>query len=537
MLFPLFDLPLPYQELAAVERPASTAHAAPLGYASTPAPAKPGSPPRQELDSHGYHYIIVGNRLLTEVEVSSAVASGATPEAAVGALKKAYERKGYFLVALVGRQIEKDKEIWLQVVQGRLTHVDGPHDLVAYFSGLKGNDRIKSSDVIRQSTLAQAYDATNGQQPQISFQPAPEIGGSAMQISQTPLAGARMFGGSLTAGNFGNRYAGHYLAQAQAYAQHDGFTLQLNHSRALTGMDANTQGAYYSATSANLSMITPIGTFQVDDSATSYRLGKAFAPLYPAGKIKVFGASATQLLYADDLHRWSLKEGVHHIRDTGTVFSGSYVLRDQKYNVLDLGSDYSWRFGGLFQRAASMSVSGGIKLGVARGNSGFSHAEGSPTGHFQVYTASADVTQSLPADYSLQFSLSGQTTPDVLPSYQQWVLGGLNNLTAYLPGTIVGDRGYLGRLTLQGPQWQVGPVQLRPSVFTEYGASRYSYIPANTPTWQSLDDIGASLSFNLPGARTSAILAYAKPLGSRHVAQSLRQGQQAHTFFYLQVGF
>lgn len=538
-MFPFLDVsPPPYPELAAAERPAQVAPAVPQSGGSTPAVAPMAIAPgtaRQELESHGYHYIIVGNQLLTQAEVSGAVESGATPEAAVGALKKAYERKGYFLVALVGKA--DGKEVWLQVVQGQLTHVDGPRGLTAYFSGLKGNDQIKSSDVVRQSILAQAYDATNGQQPQISFQPAPEVGGSTMQIGQTPLADAHTFGGSLTTGNFGNRYAGHFLAQAQVYAQHDGITLQLNHSRALTGLDSNTSGAYYSATSANLSAVTPVGSFQFDASTTKYQLGKAFAPLYPIGRIKVFGGSATQMLYADDLSRWTLEEGVHHIHDNETVFNDSYTLRDQKYMVWDLNTDYSLRFGGLFNQVASLSLSGGVKLGTAGGDSGFTHSPGSPTPHFQIYTASAGVTQALSKDYSLQFNLSGQSSPDTLPSYEQWVLGGLNNITAYLPGTIVGDRGYLGRLTLQGPQWNVGPVQLRPSVFAEYGASRYSYIPANTATWQSLDDIGASLSFSLPVAHASAILAYAKPLGSRHVAESLRQGQQAHTFFYLQVGF
>lgn len=534
-MFPLFDLPPAYLEQAATVRPAPTAQAAPPPTIAAAAPATPAAVARQELDSHGYHYIIVGNHLLAPAEVSAAVSSGATPAAAVGALKKAYERHGYFLVALVGQQREQQKEVWLQVVQGRLTHVDGPPHLVGFFAGLKGNDRIRNSDVIRPSILAQAYDATNGQQPQISFHPAPEVGGSAMQISQTPLPDAHMFGGSVTAGNFGNRYAGHYLAQAQVSAQHDGFTLQVNHSRALTGMDENTRGAYYSATGATLSMITPLGTFQLDDNATSYRLGKAFAPLYPAGKIKVFGGSATQLVYADDLRRWSLTEGVHHIRDTGTVFNDSFVLRDQKYNVLDLGSDYSWRYAGLSGRPASVSLSGGIKIGGARGDGGFSRAEGTPNGHFSVYTASAGITQSLPADFSLQFNLSGQSSPDILPSYQQWVLGGLSNLTAWLPGTIVGDRGYLGRVTVQGPQWKAGPLQLRPSVFAEYGAARYSFITAGSPTWQSLDDVGASLNLSLPGSRISGILAYAKPTGSRHVTRSVRQGQQAHAFFYLQM--
>jgi len=501
--------------------------------ASTPSARKPADTPRFEVDSHGYRYIVVGNTLLAPAVLRSALEAGSDPKAAVSSLKKAYEAHGYFLVALVGQV--RQKEVWLQVVQGRLTHVEGPGALVAFFDGLEGDSTIQNSDVIRRSTLAQAYAATNGQQPQISFKPAPEVGGSTMHISETPLPNSHPIGGSLTAGNFGNRYAGHYLAQAQAYVQHDGLTLQVSHSRALTGMDENTRGAFYAATGATLSAITPIGTFQLDDTSTRYELGDKFAPLYPAGRIKRFGVSASQLLYADDAHRWSLSEGLHHIRDTGTVFHDSYTLRDQKYFVWNLDSDYSMRFGGLFRQPASLSLSGGIKIGGARGDSGFEHGLGNPAGHFQVYTASADLTQALPRGYSVQFSLSGQASPDILPSYQQWVLGGVNNLTAYLPGTIVGDRGYLGRITAQAPQWDLGPLRLRPSLFVEHGAARYSFITTGSPTWQALDDVGASLNLGLPIAHTSAILAYAKPIGAEHVDAALRHGQQAHVFFYLQV--
>jgi len=530
-MFAMLDQSPPYHQQAAADRPAHTAQMAP----AAPAASSPSvdRATRQEVDSHGYHYIIVGNRLLTTTQLSHAVQMGATPKQAVGEIKQAYERRGYFLVALVGKA--QGKQVLLQIVQGRLTHIEGPPHLVAYFARLKDNERIRNSDVIRPSILAQAYDATNGQQPQISFKPAPEVGGSIMHISQTPLADSHAFGGSLTTGNFGNRYAGHFLAQAQAWARHDGITVQLSHTRALTGLDDNTRGAYYAATSATVSAVTPLGTFQLDGGTTKFRLGKAFAPLYPTGKINTWGVSANQLLYADNDLRWSLAEGAHHISDVEKVFAGSFTLHDQKYAVWDVSSDLSWRFGGLLRQPASLSLSAGIKQGTGGAGSGFTRAPGAATAHFRIYTASAGITQALPNRYSVQFNLSGQASNDTLPSYEQWVLGGINNLTAYLPGTIVGDRGYLGRLTLQGPQHTVGPLQWSANAFTEYGASRFSYIPLNAPKWQALNDVGASVSLALPVAHTSLMLAYARPLGSRNVAARLRNGQRSHVFFYLQV--
>ncbi|MGH8233682.1 MAG: ShlB/FhaC/HecB family hemolysin secretion/activation protein [Rhodanobacteraceae bacterium] len=525
----------PPAQVAAIQQPLAASPTAAAGSA-------PGSPTTDQrgqvgsvlrVRSHGYLYTVTGNHLLRPSEVDKALQGATDPRAAIGALKQAYQRHGYFLVALVGRTSGNDVQV--RVVQGRLTHVEGPPALNRFFSGLKDNDTVKSSDVIRQSMLAQAYAATNGEQPQISFKPAPEFGGSTMEIGQQPLAKYSPFGGSLTFGNFGNRYAGHYLAQAQAYVRHHGYTLQVTHASALTGLDSNTSGAFYSATGATVAKVTPLGTFQVDYNFTRYQLGQAFAPLFPLGRIENYGGSGTQILYADDRTRWTLDEGVHHIHDSETVFNGIYTLRNQKYMVFNLDSDVSWRFGGLFKHPASLSAGAGVKLGADGGESGFVNGVGAPTPHFQIYTAHAGVTQSLAHDFSLAFDLSGQASHQTVPSYEQWVLGGLNNITAYLPGTVAGDRGYLGRLTLQGPQWQLGPVQMRPSVFAEHGAARYSYIAAHAPIWQGLTDAGAGLSFSAPAAHTTAMLAYAKPISANNVESSLLARQTAHVFFYLQM--
>lgn len=524
----------PPAQVAALQQPAVAAPNAAAGAGSAP-PVVEQHGQVLTVRSNGYTYTITGNHLLSPSEVGQALQGAADPRAAIGALKQAYQHQGYFLVALVGRVTGQDVQV--RVVQGRLTHIEGPPAITRFFSGLKGDDTVRNSDVIRQGMLAQSYAATNGEQPQIKFKPAPEVGGSTMEISQQPVPDYSPVGGSLTVGNFGNRYAGHYLVQAQANVRHGGYTLQLTHARALTGLDENTHGAYYAATGATLAGVTPVGTFQFDYNFTRYQLGKAFAPLYPLGRIERYGVSATQLLYADERTRWTFSEGAQHIHDSQTVFGGVYTLHDQKYMEFNLGTDFSWRFGGLFNRPASLSAGAGIKLGGDGGANGFTNSPGAPTPHFQVYTAHAGLTQSFAHDFSLALDLSGQASHQTVPSYEQWVLGGLNNITAYLPGTVAGDRGYLGRLTLQGPQWQFGPVQMRPSMFAESGAARYSYIAPQAPVWQRLTDAGVGLTFSAPAAHTTALLAYAKPISSNNVDQSLRDRQAAHLFFYLQTGF
>ena len=491
--------------------------------------------PTLTTDSHGFHYAVSGNSLLAPAEITAALHAGATPAQAIAALRRAYADKGYFLVAVAARV--QERQVQVRVTQGRLAHVEGPHDIAAFFTGLLGRDDVRNPQVVRRGLLAQAYAATDGEQPQVNFEPAAETGASTLRIGTTPLKDGRTASGSLTVGNLGNRYAGHDLAQLQGQLQHRGYTLQASHSRAMTGIDQDSRGAYYAATGVTLARVTPSGWFQLDGSRTRYRLGVAFAPLDPGGTVKVFGAAATQLLYADDARRWTLTEGLHRIHDRETVFDGAYALRDQRYDVLDITSQASWRVAGLAGRIASLSLAGGLKLGGLGGSRGFGQGPGLAEGHFRIYTARAGLDQALGGGYSAQVDLSAQTTPDTLPSYEQWVLGGWNALAAWLPGTLVGDRGYLGRLTLQAPAWQWGAVKLRPGVFIEHGAARYHYVPAGGPAWQRLGDVGASLALDLPRVDAHALLAYAHPLGASHVPAELRRRQRAHAFLYLQLGF
>jgi hemolysin activation/secretion protein len=484
------------------------------------------------LESHGYRYTVDGNTLLDDAEVRAVLLGAATPEAAVAALRRAYTDKGYFLVAVVAGV--QEHEVRIGVTQGRLAHVEGPPELAAYFDGLIGRDALRTPDVVRRGLLAQADAATDGEQPKISFEPAAEHGASTLRIDATPLKDSHAASGSVTVGNLGNRYAGHDLAQVQGQLQGRGYTLQATHTRALTGIDEDSRGAYYAATGATLSKVTPAGWFQLDGSDTRYRLGVAFAPLDPGGTVKVYGAGATQLLFADDTRRWTLAEGLHRIRDRQTVFNGAYALRDQRYDVLDLGTQGSWRVAGLAGRNATINLGGGLKSGGLGSSQGLGGGPGTAAEHFTIYTARAGIEQALMGGYAVQLDLSAQTTPKTLPSYEQWVLGGWNALAAWLPGTLVGDRGYQGRLTLQAPAWRLGPLKLQPAVFAEQGAARYHADAGQG--WQRLSDAGASVGLDLPGLGAHALLAYARPLDSSRVSPEQRRRQRAHTFFYLQLG-
>lgn len=509
---------------------AQTVRIAATSPAPTAASASPAIPPvngAQQVDAGKLHYTIIGNRLLAPGKVAGVLQSATAPQEAIADLKRAYEHAGYFLVALVGE--EQGNAITIHVIQGRITHVQGPAALVRFFSGLRGLDTVRKPDVVRRTLLAQEWAHSNDQELNVTFHPAPEPGGSILQLTATPLAGSHLVGGSLTFGNYGNRYAGRYLAQGNVTAHHGGFNASLGYARALPGLSSTTHGSFYQSGSAQLSWTTPLGIWALDGSTTRYRLGRAFAPLYPKGGVDTFGLSSTQLLYADAARRWSLSGGIHHIHENESVFAGTFSLYDHRYTVANLGTDASWRFTGLAHQAAAIQAGLGVKHSLG--------GSGAPKKDFTLYTANASLTQALPRNWQVKLALSGQTAPDTLPPYEQWVLGGLGNLSAYMPGTVVGDKGYLARVQLNAPQWKWGDFTLQPEVYAETGSARFHYIAPGAPRHQTLSDAGIGLHLGLPAAHLTATLAAAAPLGSHGVDHTFREGQRIHVLFLLQASF
>lgn len=518
---------------AAAENAAPTIASAAVHPAAAAAKQSGATGTPQRVRAGPLTYVVSGNHLLPSAEVAKALESGETPQTAIAALKQAYEDAGYFLVALVGE--EHGQEVTIRVIQGEITHVDGPAALTQFFNGLKNDDTIRKPAVMRRTILAQQWAQTNDEQLNVRFEPAPEVGGSRMVVSATPLADSHPVGGGLTFGNYGNRYAGRYLVQGSLTAHHAGFNASLGYARALPGLSNSTRGSFYQSGSGQLSWTTPWGIWGVDGSTTRYHLGRAFEPLFPKGGVDIFGATGTQLAYADSTRRWSVSEGLHRIHENQSVFSGAFSLYNRRYTVADLGTNFSWRFDGLGRQPAAVQGALGIKQSLD--GSGFPAGTSAPVKHFTVYTANANITQTLPRDWQAKFDLSGQTTPDTLPPYEQWVLGGLGNLGAYMPGTVVGDKGYLARLQLNAPQWRWGGFTLRPEVYAEYGTARFRYIAAGSPRWQTLSDAGVGLHLAWPASHLSATLAAAAPLGSHGVDRTFREGQRIHLLFLLQASF
>ncbi len=491
------------------------------------------------LSSNGYKYTITGNTLLYPDVVVSSVASGSDPKAAVGALHAAYLKAGYFLATLIAKVDET--EVNITVVEGRITEAGVPPDLEAYFNNAKDREDVNRNMLMLDVTMAEAYAVRQGTQPRIQFAQAAEYGGSKMTITEHPIDGFKPWSAVVAFNNFGNRYSSRYVAQANGtFRPGAGVELSAGYAQGLPNLATESKGSTYAAGSAAASIVTPWGFYNLTYNQSSYRFGDVVSFLNPEGDNSTTSVGGTQLLYADETTRIGVSQTYSYVTNKVVVPTADFVLTDQKYDVASLGVTFSKVYA-LVGQPGSLSGSFTFQKGLSPRDGTFAAIQpGISTPRFNLYQASLSATQSLPAGFSVGVSLSGQfgemNDYERLPSNQQWVLGGFGNLTAWYPGIVSGDSGYLGRMVANGPSWNWWELSVSPSVFVEAGGARTNYIYPDVPNSQFLSDYGIGLT-GTAFKRGTLNLAYAWPWRTRDVGPLIVNDSRAGLYFNVALSF
>ena len=460
------------------------------------------------VDSHGYHYLVTGNTLLSDQRIHQILAQAANPQAAVGTLSTTYRKEGYFLVAV--KAAVEGKSIHIMVVQGQLTEKNIASGLGWFYTGLQG-EGLTESTIIRRNILADAYSTRNGQQLQVGFAPAENPGGSTLNVGQTPLPRYRWLGGNLLFGNYGSRYTSNYVAGGSAYLRPGaGLEIDGSYTNGIPSLSKDSAGSTYYQGSVGISSITPWGTYGFTSQWTHYRLGQT-APYYFTGNIVSYALNGSQLLYADTNSRFSVNEGYTIVGNKVTALQGVYTLTKQDYGYYTLGAAYS-RIVHPSGMAGSATLGFNYNQGVTGYHGTFTNAPGAPTPKFRYLTFNTNYTQSLPWGMSAQFTGNGQWAFNTLPQNQQWVVGGFGSVSAYYPGILVGDSGYSARLALQSPAAHHYGISATGSLFFETaGVTSYYLSPRQAP-WQNLSDVGVGLNLSTRWGTTISVLS-ALPVG------------------------
>ncbi len=479
-----------------------------------------------DVEGHDLHCVVVGNTLLAPERIRAALLGAHDANEAIAALENLYRASGYVLVGLRAQVDADGKVVRISVIEGRITRIDAEAGIRDFYSDLLLAPDVTTNTLLKRNVLAELYASRNGEQFTPSLGPAPQPGGSALSISTPPQAGAKKLSGSVVLANYGSRYVGGYLlGENLLFHPGDGWEFAANYSQALPNLQRASAGSRSDNGGLAASRVTRWGIYSVSTQHSAYRIGVAGAPYYPQGYTDTVAIAGSQLLDVSPVGRLSVSQALTHVATQTTVLDGKYTLSDQNYNMLNLGVQASRNVMlGVYGGAINASAGATVGLSGQRGTLIYAQAS-APQAHFHEWTLSANWQQALPRGWSSTLSANGQWGLDTLPSNQQWVIGGYGSASAWSPGVLSGDGGYLLRASVQGPALQWRGTSLAATAFAEQGAVTNHFNQAGTPTWAKLADVGVGVTATLPW-KTQLSLYAARPVSHQGVTAAVYDNQR-----------
>jgi len=510
---------------------------------------------------------VFGFQSVDQDKMRQIIAATGSLSDAVRAIGYVYYVSGYPAAYLQYAAIGSD--IYVRAMPGTIKAVVGPPSLLAYFSSLKGKTPLTASELEPDRALADGYTERGGE----SFKPTfKTLDDGAVELDLGEASPGRQttdVAGSFS--NYGNRYAGPYLANAglrQSFSSGDEITLTGVTSTRFLGLGGSHSEPYHEG-DAGLSRVTSFGVFSLNGQYADFQLSSPGETL--TGKLESGSASWLYPLYSDlqqrlniqgrfihdhdDIHATEYVETTSVVGDIGSALNGflsplglqlplstiglangeaevSGEVFSEQYNSLELALSYVARFqhgdhlselqAGLLVRKGAGQNRGVLTtadLGYLLWQPSFS----ARYGFSQHWTALAQG--------SVQFS------NDTLPLQQQWVIGGPTSLHAYRSGAGVGDH---GGGALLGMEWKgyldswTERYGIRPRGFVEYGSAtlKHADVISGQPGGVEAADVGAAVDMHY-GSWLSGSLSVAQSIfgkGKEHSPDGLEKN---YVFFQL----
>ncbi len=453
--------------------------------------------PALTIDYQGMHLHVFGSHLAQPERLRKAVGEAANLSDAIRAIGYIHYMDGYPATLVTYAAVNSGEyDIYVRVVPGRVSEVSGPPGLLPYFSNLKGKDPLTSAGLEADRALADGLSERAGEQYKPVFTP---LGGDEVRLDLGEAApGGRQTTLLGTFSNYGNRYAGPYLAEAglrQSFSSGDELTLSGATSVRFLGLGGAHSEPYHEG-AGGWSRVTPYGVFGLQGRYADF--SQTIQGFRLNGTISSGSVAWLYPLYTDFQQRLNLQGKFmreHESVDTPAQTTNCNLLGDllnqlglvncplvtaaggevlsELYNSAELSFSYVAR-SQHDERQAELQAGLMLRKGL-----GPHRSPGSPASldYFMLqpsFSARYPLTArwSALADGSLQFANSS------LPQQEKFVIGGPSNLHAYAAGTGIGDHGESLRL---GFEWKgyadswAEHYGIRPRGFVEYGSSKLEH--------------------------------------------------------------
>ena len=455
------------------------------------------------LDYRGIRIHLFGPAIAAHIvdpqRLQKTVSAADTPSDAVREIGYLHYVAGY-PATLVSYAIADGKDLYIRVVPGHVSQVRGPAQFTAYFDNLKKPAPLTAADLEADRALADALSERGGKQLRPELRP---LGGDAVSLDLGEATDSGKQNAAVAEfSNYGNRYAGPYLADVglrHSFGSGDELSVAGIASTRFLGLGGSHSEPYHEG-DLGWSRITRIGVFGLQGRYADFQ--QTLPGDVVEGKLDSGALSWLYPLYADFQHRLNLSSSFDHSDETLDLRQNGSRLLSERYFSLATDLSYVQRIEHGDQRI-EIQTDLGIRHGLGRDDTTSTPANLG----YVLLRPSFSLRYGATPHWTFAGEGSVQFSGSRLPQQEQFVIGGPASLHAYNAGVGVGDRGENLRLSTEwrgtGDSWIVSH-QLRPRLFAEYGSATSSHgAPAPLPgapgaaATVSLADVGADVELHL----------------------------------------
>ncbi|WP_372747361.1 ShlB/FhaC/HecB family hemolysin secretion/activation protein [Litorivivens sp.] len=452
-----------------------------------------------------YEIRLTGNHGLSAGELDALFVKAQTPSQLILMINSASYNNGNLLVRLL-YSAPANNVVYLHAVQMRVGEIRGNEVVKRHFKDLAGDVDLTREEFSTRQVLADIQSERSGLDYSVSYEASPERPDALdLVFNQTADAEHDATDFIVQLGNQGSRFAGRYfLDLGFKHNFSSGFQLSGGYEHAISDWGESRDGEDYHQFQLKLDKAYSFGLYGIEGRHSQYvrDLGVISVPstacVVPSGfggllclptasstqrdveldaEIDQLAITGNQVISSDIDHRFTLSQRLDYT-DSLIDSNIDQVVQDERYATLEVGATYhkakqhrenllNWKLGA--------AIKGGISgdkgtLGTDSQSAGM--AVGKRTAEFVVIKPKAEAIYAFSANSNFRLALNAQLSDEQLPQQQQWVLGGVDRLSAYLPGVLVGDSGYHADLSFNHT-WKLGDFSLAGGVFAEYGAAQY----------------------------------------------------------------
>ncbi|WP_269618540.1 hemin-binding protein [Zhongshania sp. BJYM1] len=476
---------------------------------------------------------VVGNQYLSPEQITTILSAAETPSAAITALTRRYYNAGHLLVGVSYFRV--DDTVTVLVSQATVKGMRGNPAITAHFDGLVGDPDLSLAEFDRARVLADLHAKRAGLAYSIAYEQHYDDQ-VILDFREVPVVDHNATDVVVEMNNKGSRFLGRYFGLAGVRHRFGtGTEASLAYKTIFEDLGEAGDGDGYQQLDFSIEHPFTFGLYGLDFTRIEYQRQPTFAsagggglclpPLIsctPASgatvvnldaEIDIATLSGEQVLYSNPVRRWSMFERIEVVDSEIQSDLQSLPLLDESYQTVELGAKYSMR-GALADAPSYFKAQVSVRGGFGDGGSLESDASdgvgiGQRSADFIMLLPKLGYKFALAPHYEFALNLDGQFADDTqLPQQQQYVLGGMNSLSAYLPGVLIGDNGYLVHLAITAKRRLWG-MPLEASIFAEYGATSFNGVSGELGSDQVLADAGIRFNLSLGYGFETELLAAA----------------------------